>query len=1060
MNYQQIRVKIEAAIRSGNLNHDWFQENFTLEERIALFNSSTYFAEKAPFMFTEEEVLNNATAFSDYYFIHAFQILSDENKLRYLFQIQNQPGVGDTILTLASSIKSDDYKLEAVRLLKNKDDKESLVEMLESDEKKQEVLPSFHGYLRATIIASMKSDEIKEKYIHLSFNVDTIIASLESDDLRERYLRRYQLFLSLDAKAYIVRSFHDDEKKIFYLTMFKKEEDRAYVIQSLSSKRAAEFLPTIVQEENRRIIIDRLEEADLLAILPTLDKEEAYSRIISLPRDRQKIPFLKNYDQEQVAWILGTFKDTALFLENVSLIQDFEKMESLIAHREKFPPYFESYKPLIEMFAEHYQVPFEHLEEMIQLTSMQCLSYLKNENVLKILHLPDEEFKQMISFFMEENTQLSNNTFNDILNSLLQRQFRIVNPSLVNIFSQCLTAIEGKDVETLGNLLKQIAEKYPLDSFYSSHQTNQQDFLHALLEGQKQAKDLLHEITEKYLIIERSNYAKENLEEMRVNCLHNCFEKTALIKEAMKRITWAQLTEYVGSLSRQFFTSEDLQLIDNEELLREVFQFKQDPATYDKKVTNEMKQAFKAYQHIFRIFADRKFLQGCAQYIPVPTYQLPDKDPQFLLSVLGELNVDHLLEFSKNNPEHYAKMVEMLKKYQFMAWGESFSSFLEGIDLYFDPSTVASLMNNFSEFYPRLEKSGERISITGLIDQANCYGSDSYRYSQILGKEDYQLLGANPGPNSASMKRTKRLEIALEKVKKLYQRTSIPVPPIQKEYTLPNGKSLLVEVGNVTDMRNLTLGERTGACMRIGGAGESLFNFCLEDPNGFHITFSDPETGQLVSRVSGFQNGNCCCLNQLRDSLSGKYINTDLIAICKQVAADFLETSKQTSHPIDFVIISSGYAMERSNEKERDLRVPDIKKGLADFYSDVHSTAIVLAERKGNRIQLGREKVEAYEPVRSYPKKYDGENARVALQHMESLRQHLNGVPLDEIKISDFQNVETCYIGSDWYVALLSNGETLSVMFEQGDSKRAQVEMAEALQKLEMERTYQGGYQR
>ena len=79
---------------------------------------------------------------------------------------------------------------------------------------------------------------------------------------------------------------------------------------------------------------------------------------------------------------------------------------------------------------------------------------------------------------------------------------------------------------------------------------------------------------------------------------------------------------------------------------------------------------------------------------------------------------------------------------------------------------------------------------------------------------------------------------------------------------------------------------------------------------------------------------------------------------------------------------------------------------------------------------------------------------------MESLRQHLNGVPLDEIKISDFQNVETCYIGSDWYVALLSNGETLSAMFEQGDSKRAQVEMAEALQKLEMERTYQGGYQR
>ena len=32
---------------------------------------------------------------------------------------------------------------------------------------------------------------------------------------------------------------------------------------------------------------------------------------------------------------------------------------------------------------------------------------------------------------------------------------------------------------------------------------------------------------------------------------------------------------------------------------------------------------------------------------------------------------------------------------------------------------------------------------------------------------------------------------------------------------------------------NLTYGERTGACMRIGGAGKSLYNFCLKDENGF-----------------------------------------------------------------------------------------------------------------------------------------------------------------------------------------------------------------------------------
>ena len=45
--------------------------------------------------------------------------------------------------------------------------------------------------------------------------------------------------------------------------------------------------------------------------------------------------------------------------------------------------------------------------------------------------------------------------------------------------------------------------------------------------------------------------------------------------------------------------------------------------------------------------------------------------------------------------------------------------------------------------------------------------------------------------------------------------------------TLKNGKKINIVVGNFSNIINLTYGERTGACMRIGGAGKSLFNFCL-----------------------------------------------------------------------------------------------------------------------------------------------------------------------------------------------------------------------------------------
>ena len=551
---------------------------------------------------------------------------------------------------------------------------------------------------------------------------------------------------------------------------------------------------------------------------------------------------------------------------------------------------------------------------------------------------------------------------------------------------------------------------------------------------------------------------------MRQKCLEQCFEKTTFIKEAMQKISFEFLMDSLNSMSHAFFTKEDRELIDNPDLLKQVYQFKQNPRSYGKEIPLEVKRSLITYQHIFGVLFERGILNFVSPLKAQKEYHLPERNPAFLLSTLSELDISHLLEVAKKNPEMYQKLLEVLDKYQFLAWGESFSPFLQECDLYFDASTVANLLNNFSEFYPKLQgqkgsANAPDITITRLIDQANCYGSDSIRYSQIFGRQDYQLLSANPAPNSASMKRKERLEIALKKVKQLYKRDSIPVPAIQKEYTLPNGKKILVEVGNVSDMSNLTLGERTGACMRIGGAGESLYNFCLENPNGFHITFHNAETKELISRVSAFRNGNLCCLNQLRNSLSKEYSNKDLIFTCKEVANDFLSMTKSDTYPIDQVIISKDFAMQESNDKRVDLEVENIKAGLGNFYSDVSENAVSLASREEVKIQLGKNRVTRYAPPRSLPKTYQGEAAISDLEHMEALRQHLNGVSLDEIEIPSFTNVDACIIGPDWYVASLS-GEIKKVLFEGSSDKRARQEMEQAASKLAEEFTYQGGYER
>ena len=113
-----------------------------------------------------------------------------------------------------------------------------------------------------------------------------------------------------------------------------------------------------------------------------------------------------------------------------------------------------------------------------------------------------------------------------------------------------------------------------------------------------------------------------------------------------------------------------------------------------------------------------------------------------------------------------------------------------------------------------------------------------------------------------------------------------------------------VVVGNFTHPSNLTHGERTGACMRIGGAGKSLFDFCLEDDNGFHIRFVNPKTGKFVSRVSGFRNGNTVFLNELRFSEDSEYTNKDVVEACKLIARELIEVSKESELPIDNVVVT------------------------------------------------------------------------------------------------------------------------------------------------------------
>ena len=229
------------------------------------------------------------------------------------------------------------------------------------------------------------------------------------------------------------------------------------------------------------------------------------------------------------------------------------------------------------------------------------------------------------------------------------------------------------------------------------------------------------------------------------------------------------------------------------------------------------------------------------------------------INILSELDINSLKDNLFNNKELYEEFLNILNSYKMIGWGDTFSRLAGLSDLEIDNSTIASFINNYYLIMPSLRKKVEKdnyynnetrkISLSSMLDEAEVYGSDSYKYKKLLGNVDYKLIRKNPTPNAAASTKEQRLELSVDKVKEMYKRKYITIPPLKKEIEIKDDKKIIISVGNTCDMMNLTYGERTGACMRIAGHADSLFNFCLSNENGFHVKFTDIK-GNLVSRVS------------------------------------------------------------------------------------------------------------------------------------------------------------------------------------------------------------------
>jgi hypothetical protein len=433
--------------------------------------------------------------------------------------------------------------------------------------------------------------------------------------------------------------------------------------------------------------------------------------------------------------------------------------------------------------------------------------------------------------------------------------------------------------------------------------------------------------------------------------------------------------------------------------------------------------------------------------------------------ILCNLNIEQIRDNLLSDEEMYDKLVDIMKKKKLHLIPDNFEEMIEKTGISSDLSNIAAFINFFPSILEGEQKKLSAVGkdpkdaltgLTSILINADTYSSVSSVYSQILGDKDAKLIKANSGPNEARLKirNNERLNEAIEYTAKNFTRTEVTIPTFDEMITIDSSKGpkkIEAIVGNFTDGSNLTHGERTGACMRIGGVGETLFRFCLTNKNGFHIRFENPETHEYISRVSGFRNGNTVFLNELRYSCNhAEYSDSDVVEACTEVARRLIEKSKDSSCPIENVVITKEYAMRYSDKDYTYLGIVDNKKGLPKFYSDIGTSGIVLATTATDKpfvpIDLDNSNVPSYETCRSGIRMSSDPNELLGkINRVASIKTLLSGVPPEEIDSMEFPDGILCGIYSDdWYIYVDEKKEIHYDVINV--DKRAEKEVAEHLE--------------
>lgn len=882
----------------------------------------------------------------------------------------------------------------------------------------------------------------------------------------------------MDALCFILDKYQEEYKKVFYgitdiLNIFSEEEfnnvlyaflDRGILDQYEISRMLEKFdldrnikiIDSLIEygKNNNRELITDYTIAKLLDRIPREEGIKVYQKYaIDTP----------GFGNLRIARYCQNVEDRYFYLDyliGAVVREDFEKafdtVDNVLFEMDKKASGEYEYPNIINMYVKKHNLDRIHLREFIKRFNYNALRFMNSKSVRAVINLPDEEFVKFMNIF-NQGTMLDNNIINSICNSFLQREFRLVNKEDYTIFTQFELLLQEKNEETsikIAELLVKVGEVVDIDKHISKLGVDFDQFVYNLMNDDKKSIDLLHDMTQEYIMKRREVFVK--------NKLDTVFDEIGVVKKVEKSAYKKKFIEISSefdvrflfqSIPSQYLTDEEKQLVENRELLERLIKFKKDHTPLEDPSEKRYLKLFeslfnKAYEYKY----DPKKFEGI-EGLPYSYYPV-SPSVEWLLGIIVECNVPQVVDRVISDKEVYTKLIAFIQKYKMLGWDKTFEVFGPRAEVEFTEGTMASIISNFYTISSIAE--AKDANLTQFIDYANCYDSMSKTYSYILGKDNYRAIAANEGKNKADMSKSERLGRVPRLIQGMYAREEITTPPIDKDYETIDGKKMNVVLGNSTNMINLSYGERTNSCLRIGGAFNNLFEFCIHDKNGFHVRFTDPDTGEFISRVSGIRNGNTIFFNELRDSENPNYDNEQIIEVLNMLSSELIEMTKDEECPIDNVVITYDYAMRNYEQ----LAIPtELKDYPNAFYGkrfnipfDGKFVLLKSTSPDGGLVpyKFGADIAKTYETQRDKVVTLTNpEHAYEKVVQLHLIDNVLKGYEIDELTINTPNNVDICIAGEDWCVYKDTEGVIHQFVVEMSKHKdRALEEMRVALEQM------------